>query len=1646
MANEKIIDVDLEAHDGDLHAAMQRFQQDLTKIQLQISKIGSNLNLDMQKFNAATAQSVRELQKAESTLNTYQRLSNRDQLSPAETGRLQRQMASQQIRDLRDRSSLEDALGQAQGKRIQLLGRISEETNKKTRQGLLAELQLQDHIESKVNSRIRAVDRLNATMAKTRQAEINAAYRPREATTAQVDARTQGWIQADNAAAAQANRDAKQRRKDEADFDKKQAADRIASEEALGAIKTNRQQREAELAETIRKRDTITGSERLAMTKKISDLQVRGITDRSKLEDRMNSSRALADSKTLEMQNAKTASAKRQLKAVADAADYDAKRAESRLKAMDRQDSSVVQAQRERALNEESIRHIRNTDLLKRSLDEASQRRTSLNAQLENTHDAKQQRALIQRIQTEKQLEANIRNRITLLEREARAAARASPPSPVVSERKGLGLPDFGTVVGRTAMYGGAAAAIYGVVGAMQQGIAFAIQLEDKLANLQAIAGLGDERMEGLSGSILEVARNSKYATLELVEATTVLAQAGLTATEMSDALQAVSNLAIATGTELSTASETVTSAIGGFQLQASEAERISDAMVSALNRSKLTIQQVQQAIQYVGATAYESDIKLEEVIGAAGAMANAGIARGSTIGTGMRQLLVDLQDPSEKLVTTLTGLGLSLDDIDVKTKGFVPVLEKLRDAGFGSSQAYGALETRAAAAFLVLSSNTDTIYDLIEAQQMIGVAAEAAEVSMNSLAAQWVRFKNNLGESVATTAAGPLDVLKESLSFLSNEIERHNELLKNSDEERMQYIEWLRKQKEELDASGDAVGGFLVQLDLWLQTAQIHNTALLGGADALEHFTSATQEQTEVMYSNLQTIDLVDESIVRLLTQQERYADGSEALRIETLSLTRQFDGLAKYLDFTKNNFFSLINAMGEYRAEAARTAAATANLARANAVQQRASGLDLANQSRAEIDFRDTSSGFLRAFTAYRANNTNPGLLNNLQDEIAKLPAGANRRAAEEYVRGMAGAMTANISIAQATREQERAEYANSSEGRSIYAQRTEARARLDSDSVRVRGTVAGRDPATSADNLAKGYEARAGDDSLSAAARELAAETAIELRSIAQQHRAQNTLEEADPATARPDRTAERAARRNQRNEVKIAQEALEAAKLELDEVLEILKNPLDLGDFSATAADLYESFNEWESARLAAMREEIEAGEMSVVQQANLATQVQREIEVRRRELSQALTESVVALYDTMIEEAEKAFERTMLPFEQSVQVAEGRVQSYDRTYNQGNVPDYVRSEQEFQVNLTAEERDRQRLAALQEQIEAQRDALLDLRRAASFANRGAEAAAAGPEALETFRAEMEGGELTSVVTILNQQIPELSSNIAAFAQRDLQILNLKVQESEDALGGMSVEVQALNASLQTAQIPDFATGLQMAAQNYARLNNLNRTFEEEITMGLGGAFSETHGIMNNFFNDLITKPMSAASAFQSMGQSIIQMMARMAAEAAAKQIMSLVLSFLPGAPTGGSTANLMPDVMSTFAANPSMFYDGGQVGNAGGGMVNQGISSRDSVLTGLAKGEFVVRKTAVDSVGAGFLRSINSRGAEALKGLGGNTTIMAGGAPARQDMSVYIVAPEEKPQLGANDVIAIIDRNILKDGSTKRLIRHVSQGG
>lgn len=290
----------------------------------------------------------------------------------------------------------------------------------------------------------------------------------------------------------------------------------------------------------------------------------------------------------------------------------------------------------------------------------------------------------------------------------------------------------------------------------MRFGATFVLELDKSFRQLQAITASTNTQMLELRETIISVSEGTKFTAVEVAQAATVLGQAGLSAAQITNSLKDITLLAAAVGADLSKAVTVTTSVMSIFNLTSDNTGHIANVLTGAINNSKLSLDKLALGLQYAGNTAAQAGATFEETVSVLGAMANAGINSGSTLGTGLRQVIISLTKPTKKMTEALSSVGLTMEDVNIESKGLVEVFETLRDAGFGAGKAFQAMRVRAASAFLAVSNNIDVARNLEKSLFLSNAAAEANAVQMKSLSNTFDVFTSILGTFIAQ-AAEPL-------------------------------------------------------------------------------------------------------------------------------------------------------------------------------------------------------------------------------------------------------------------------------------------------------------------------------------------------------------------------------------------------------------------------------------------------------------------------------------------------------------------------------------------------------------------------------------------------------------------------------------------------------------------------------------------------------------------------------------------------------------------------------------------------------------------------------------------------------------------------------------------------------------------------
>lgn len=135
-----------------------------------------------------------------------------------------------------------------------------------------------------------------------------------------------------------------------------------------------------------------------------------------------------------------------------------------------------------------------------------------------------------------------------------------------------------------------------------------------------------DAVSSNLGKTVLDLAGSFVFSAEEIANVAKQLALAGFSLEQIIDSLEAVIKLAAATGSDLATAGNIVTTSMAVFQLEASEASRVADIFTATVTRSNTNLNQLAEAFKIVAPVAANAGQSIEQTAAGLAMLANAGL------------------------------------------------------------------------------------------------------------------------------------------------------------------------------------------------------------------------------------------------------------------------------------------------------------------------------------------------------------------------------------------------------------------------------------------------------------------------------------------------------------------------------------------------------------------------------------------------------------------------------------------------------------------------------------------------------------------------------------------------------------------------------------------------------------------------------------------------------------------------------------------------------------------------------------------------------------------------------------------------------------------------------------------------------------
>jgi len=321
----------------------------------------------------------------------------------------------------------------------------------------------------------------------------------------------------------------------------------------------------------------------------------------------------------------------------------------------------------------------------------------------------------------------------------------------------------------------GAAALAAGFAIATKQAAAF----ELASAKVRGVTGATAAEIKVLDATMRELAKTSIYTAGQFYEAGYFLASAGFSPDQIQASIQGVTKLAEALGADLGQATATVVATLSAYNMAASESTRISNVFAAANAASQANMEKLSSALVYAAPITGALNVRFEETVATLNLLFNAGL-RGMMAGRSLSSMIGKLLAPTKESSKALKELGLTMEDIDPRTKGLAGAFAALFDASITTGQAIKFFGQENIKAFEILRTAGAPAIAAME-QQITGTnqAFEQAAIQMDTLANRWKYLVSSLQELGLVFGAPLTRPLKNALKLIAD------------------FVNWLSETKE---------------------------------------------------------------------------------------------------------------------------------------------------------------------------------------------------------------------------------------------------------------------------------------------------------------------------------------------------------------------------------------------------------------------------------------------------------------------------------------------------------------------------------------------------------------------------------------------------------------------------------------------------------------------------------------------------------------------------------------------------------------------------------------------------------------------------------------------------------------------------------
>ncbi len=223
--------------------------------------------------------------------------------------------------------------------------------------------------------------------------------------------------------------------------------------------------------------------------------------------------------------------------------------------------------------------------------------------------------------------------------------------------------------------------------GFVKDSVQVGASFEQSMSNVAALSGATGDQLQALTDKASELGATTTFTASQAADALSYMALAGWDTEQMLASVGDVLTLAQAGQMDLASASDLVTDYLSAFNMEASEAKRMSDVLAYAQANANTTVEGLGMAFKNCAANCNAAGLDVETTSAAISMMANQGL-KGSEAGTALTAVMRDMTAQMEDGAIKIGDTSVAVADAEGNYRDFAEILADVGAATDGMGEA----------------------------------------------------------------------------------------------------------------------------------------------------------------------------------------------------------------------------------------------------------------------------------------------------------------------------------------------------------------------------------------------------------------------------------------------------------------------------------------------------------------------------------------------------------------------------------------------------------------------------------------------------------------------------------------------------------------------------------------------------------------------------------------------------------------------------------------------------------------------------------------------------------------------------------------------------------------------------------------------